>query len=328
MVQAVSILGLGEFWTGVLAPIVVGLAFWLVLASTDYFDHWPWQSMNYDLDDVPDSPPVARGVLVCDWVDVELLASIARQKKVEPEPVRIEKGEARTHSGGVDAGPKWLRLKRRGGRQSDQRSFYEFANDPNAMLAAVLSALEREGGLYQELDVQPYANLLNSDVLNQVLAAAHDQPEAQTARDAIESIQQDAITLQKRNELQEVVKHERRFIFVESRWRVTDEGVHEAGDEFWLELVTLRPAANAAYYRRDDETAAIPVPPALSIAVRVSADRLTPTGKHRISDGRVIEAGVLATIEQMARLTLVGSHPVTDRLFLTPVAVFARVSDH
>src|SRR4051794_16461631 len=126
----------------VFAPVAT-LAALLVAASTTWLTRIRVRRLESRLDEPP-RRPVTRGVLICDWVDLTVLTSIAQQRGLDPDPVRRERGEAAQRSRDLEGGSRFL--KGRVGRhsKSDQREFYELSEDPNAVLVKVLGELDAD----------------------------------------------------------------------------------------------------------------------------------------------------------------------------------------
>lgn len=327
------------------AAFLFGLPWWasaLIIAAVlvvlfMLWISWPWawvmerrhrhldEEQEYELYGGP--APVTRGVLICDWVDTAVLSTVAQQKNVEPQPVRTEHGRTTMGSTSGQIGPRALRGKLGRDRQQEQRSYFEFEQDPNALLVEVLRKLKREHALEMDLDVVASPNPLSEEMLDNMLTIARERPELEAARDALRTFRDNSMREAKVEEFKRAAS-ETKFVLIESEWRVTDEN----GDrEFWLSLTKLRPPAyydgtgspDNAMGRYEYEGRArsnmepVPMPDDLNLSVRLPADKFTDQGRGRLTDKSVVKAGVFGTTAQFT--------PSYSRLFITPIAVFARI---
>lgn len=326
------------------AAFLFGLPTWLsvlmvvVIVTGVLFVAWvtwppPWvvrrremtEEQTYEL--YEGAGPLMRGVLICDWVDVAVLSTVAQQKRVEPQPVRAEHGQRTKGSGGGQVGPRSARAKIGREREQEQRSFYEFEQDPNALLVEVLRKLRREHALEMDLDMAAAPNPLSEEMLDSMLHIARERPEVEAARDALRVFRDNSMREAKVEEFKRAAT-ETKFVLIESEWRVSDENGER---EFWLDLTRLRPSGvyydgphsaeypHGCYDERPPSAMPkpLPMPEDLRLSVRLPVDKFTDQGRGRLTDRAIVKAGVFGTTA-----TFSAGH---SRLFITPIAVFARV---
>jgi hypothetical protein len=316
MAIAFTLFGLSEFLTGALVAvaIVVGAIFLLIVWDEI---SWPW-SRNYETDYLTHRRTrMTRGVLICDWVDTAVLTSIARQKKIELEPDRLERGEMTTTSGGLEGGSKPARARFGRERKRDERAFYELTKDPNALLAKVLRKLYEDSVIDDDLDQVWGTGLLSGELLDNIIEVARDKPQMEAAREAVMALQASALRQRKVEEWRNRVGP--RFALIESEWSVTrfdgDPGLFE------LRLRKLSQTIDS-YPMEAYEVGAAPVeqvdmPDELAVVVQLQVDRLTDQGTARLSGAKTLNAGVLGTTARFDESAGV--------LSITPIAVFARI---
>lgn len=318
-------IGVGDTLMGVLLAVVAGAALLWLVFTTDFFMKWPWQRDHYDADyKASRQRHITRGILICDWVDASVLGSVAKQKHVEPDPDRLERGSRVTTSRGLEGGRRIRgRLSRE--RQRDERSYYEMSKDPNALLGRVMENLHGDSAIDDDLDIVWGTVLLGDDQLDDVVRAARDKPEIEAARDAVRALQSAAVRERVAQSWQSRADKPR-FVLVESEWiveRVVDLRPAAAGDvEYYeLRLSKLRQRIESypteAYDVHEGHFQQLPMPSDLQMTARLPFDRLTEQGKGRVRDKVTIVAGIFGTTA--------GFKPESGTLTLTPIAVFARV---
>src|SRR4051794_38113898 len=100
---AFTILGLPEWWTGFVfgvVAVVVIVPTWFVLSEEISARRSREPADWRDGLSHPDGQAGA-GIVLADYVDEKTLASIAKQKEIEPEPTRRERGWASKRGGNV-----------------------------------------------------------------------------------------------------------------------------------------------------------------------------------------------------------------------------------
>ncbi|HVL39300.1 MAG TPA: hypothetical protein VM328_07905 [Fimbriimonadaceae bacterium] len=144
---APTIFGLSEFWTGAVMVIAVAVAVSVGVVIWDWLTAvLPSPNQRRWEREWKEQERAARGVVICDFVDKQVLASVARQEGVPFQPTRTEKGSATSTSGNVEGG-KGIRARLGRERKHDERSFYDLVEDHNALLADLLASFENlEGG--------------------------------------------------------------------------------------------------------------------------------------------------------------------------------------
>jgi hypothetical protein len=301
--------GIGEFWTGVICAvggIVLAFIMWAVADEL----HTAWILRGPD-PPYPEEAPweegissVSAGVLVADYVDDDLLISIAEQKGVEPEPAESEQNRSSARSGGVDAGRSGLTARFSRERREEHRARFEHRQDHNVLLGKVLEKLEEDAGLNRSLTLIPTVSVVDTGVLDRLAQGAREFEAARQAHEAMETWQSEVVKEAKAEELQRVVERDA-FLFLESRWDVLagSESVHLQ----LAELVEPRPYG---------ETRTLPVPAGVAIECDLAEAELTDQGRRRLAGGGSKPVAVLATAGSLDNGTLT----------LSPVAVFARYS--
>lgn len=301
---AFSVLGLSEFVTGLLLGVVVGL---IIFPALFVLSDW-WSSRRIESRawreemEYPDES-AGSGTLLSDYVDEKTLATIARQKGLEPEPTRRERATSSTRGGDIGGGAHGFRARFRRERRQDEREVFDVEKDPNAVLAALLAHLEREGELDRSVDRAP---VLPID--DRTMELVRDIQQGQSLADLRESL----IVAEKRRELESIVERAP-FVLIESEWTVSVTGPAVA-----MSLRTLRPRPYGYdRYERgpsDEESQPVVLPEGLSISPVFPTEGLTDPVKSRLREGAVVIAGVLATVLSASE----------GRLELAPIAVFGR----
>jgi hypothetical protein len=246
------------------------------------------------------------GLLLCDYVDERTLASIAKQKGIEPEPNRRERGTATSRGGDIGAGFHGARAGLFRKRDREEREYFDVEKDPNAVLGAVLRRLERDGELDRTVGNTPFLPL-DQRTLELVRDAQEGQP---VGDDVVARL----VRAEKRQEFDGIVERSP-VALIESEWRVDVTGAVVS-----MSLRLLRPGY-LAYDRygpgRDavENTQPTPVPDGLSISASFPTEGLTDPVKTRLTDGAVVNAGMLATVS---------AYRGDGRLELAPIAVFGR----
>lgn len=262
---------------------------------------------------------VTRGVLICDWVDSTVLTTVAKQRGVAAEPIRLERNEGGTVDIGVEA-----RAKRLGGRWSKERrhevtEFYDLPQDPNALLVKVLGKLRDDEALTVDLEEAWNDRLpFNDDNLDEVIRTAKDAPEMEAARTALRALRQNMETTSLLERWRHAAELSPRFVLVETEWHVRHVPSHEPTTvDLSLAKLREREYPPDPYYGNPPETPTlIDLPPGVAMLVSLEAGRLTEQGRSRLKNGTIVKAGVLATT---------GVFDSEGSFGLTPIAVFARV---
>jgi hypothetical protein len=315
-------IGIGDTLTGVVLGVlgVVGLISFFLSDLPDRLFAAVGSDSDYYLADR--KRRITRGVLICDWVDGEVLATVAKQKEVEPDPDRLERGDVTTTGGGVAGGHGLFRGRFNRERKRDQRSFYDLTKDPNALLGKVLRRLHDDEAIDDNLDVVWGSSLLGEEMLDDVVRVARDKPEVEAARNAVRALQSMAIQGRVAEGWKQRSGHPR-FVLVESQWKVARvlDTTRDAGHREYVELALLKLRQHTdhatPYGGPDYRMQQIEMPEDLKLVVNLPLDRLTDPGKSRVRDGATIAAGVLGTAASF--------NPETDELTVTPIAVFARI---
>lgn len=301
-----SLLGLSEtlsvvaiFVAGLLViPALFLLSEWRETRRTRRFERDAANEMTY-----ADGRRVG-GLVFCDYVHEQKLASIAKQKGMEPEPSRRELGTTTTRGGDLGASARGLLARIRREHRRDQREWFDVEKDPNDVLRAVLERLERDGDVDRTVGHTPSLGLDNRTI---------ERLRESTQDESVDDLRERLIVAEKRRELEGVVERSP-FVIIESDWRVDVTGAAVS-----MALKTLRPAylAHDGYGHGPDPdvaTTAVPLPSELSISATFPADGLADKVTTRLTNGATVRAGVLATIATYR----------DGRLELAPIAVFGR----
>lgn len=326
---ALSLFGLPDFWSGVLLTVAaLVVLIWLVF-STDFFEHAPWPFFRERYEDFEAEHQQRRitgGVLICDWADMQVLATVAKQKQVEPDPDRMERGEANTTGGMVEGGGRRgiLRGKLSRERKRDERAYYELTKDTNALLVRVLRKLLDDHAITTDVDSVWGPNLLGGEMLDDVIHIARDKPQVEAAREAVRALQAAAVEQHKAEEWS-MLAAQPRFVLIESEWEVGKVLILAGGDgepeHYELRLRKLRQGVDYSMPHEiyDSPSAGQPIdmPNDLRLVTRLTPEQLTEQGKSRMRDKGTITAGVFGTTATFER--------ENGTLVVTPIAVFARV---
>jgi hypothetical protein len=309
--------GIGDTLTGAVLVVLAVLLGFVVLLI------WTWVTEQRSGRDYNDPGgydhirPVTRGVLICDWVDMTVLTTVAKQKEIAPEPVRRERGEGRTTSRGVHLGAR--RIAGRFGRERRQEvtEVYELAQDPNALLVKVLGKLSEDGLLQTDLEETIGSGVFSGETLDEMIRAAKDTPELEAAREAVLQLQANSA----RAHLLERWRYRAqspRFALVESVWRATAMPGTDA--EILLQLSKLREheyAPGPRYGNPPEVATAVDMPPRLAMRATIATERLTEQGESRLESGTEIRAGIFCTTASVDE--------AQGSFTLIPIAVFHRV---
>ena len=269
------------------------------------------------IDTAPERRPVTRGVVICDWVDPKVLSSIAEQKGLGPDPVRLERAEESRRSRGITGGLRLFAGRAEREAKSDLRAFYELTQDPNALLVRVLGKLDADGPLADDLDKITAAPLLDEAMLERLVQAARGTTEVDAARTAISRLQASWI-IQQKTEQWSWIAQEPRFVLVENKWSVEFPDDEDESEWFFLTLRQLSEATAPASPKTGTSpefSAAVDMPENLGMHVRLPRANLTAQGRARLVDAGVVNAAVLGTTARFE----------DESLWITPIAVFARV---
>jgi hypothetical protein len=263
--------------------------------------------------------PVTRGTVLCDWVDLTVLTSIAKQKAVDPEPVRAERGEGTTTSGGVDAKPKGIGARFSRERRNDVKEYYEIPQDPNALLVKVLGKLSEDERLVEDLDEAWGTTILTGETLDEMIRTAKQTVELEAARNAILTLQGNAAKERVLDGWRHTTQ-EPKFVLVESTWRV-HEVDKSVGKQTWISLAKLRQAEHSPdqyYGNRPEVPTLIDMPDGIGLVVGFDVSKLTDQGKGRLVSGnhnlRAGVFGMTATFNENL-----------GHLSVTPIAIFTRI---
>ncbi|HEY4098089.1 MAG TPA: hypothetical protein VGM33_21380 [Baekduia sp.] len=307
-------IGIGDTWTGIAIPILTVAAISFGFILRDMWETRRWRnSSRYD---AYDRRPVTRGTVICDWVDLPVLTSIARQKSVAPEPVRVERGEGTTTSGSLDARPKGIGARIGRERRDDVKEFYELTQDPNALLVKVLGKIADDGHLADDLDESFGAVAFSGDTLDEMIRAAKQSPELEAARQAIRTLQETA-TQERILDRWRFIAQEPKFALVESTWRVDRVG----DDVYWMALTKLRQGEyppGPGYGNPPEVPTLVDIPGDMALVAKFDPAKLTDSGKGRLVNGsRDVRAAVFGMTANLDE-----EH---NNLWITPIAVFARI---
>jgi hypothetical protein len=310
-------IGIGDTLTGA-ALGALGLMFLITVAFwTEFFTEWPWTDHDYEAEALADRERhITRGVIICDWVDAGVLASVAKQKGIEPDPDRLERGDATTHSGGVEGGRGIFKGRFNRERKRDERGFYELTKDPNALLVRVFSKVHQDG-IDSEIDSLSGAAVLGDEMLNEIVQAARGEPEIEAARDAVRALQ--AATLRQRvADSWGAQSTQARFVLIESEWDVKESPAADpaavGGPGYELRLRKLRQLPDYETPRHGGD---VDMPEGLGLGLYLTGEHVTEPGKSRLRDGTRLVAGVFGTTAQF--------DAESGLLTITPIAVFSRV---
>lgn len=310
-------IGIGDTLTGaVLGVLSVALLAALAL-STEFFTEWPWSRHDYEAEVLADRERhITRGVIICDWVDAGVLASVAKQKGIEPDPDRLERGDATISSSGVEGGRSIFKGRVGRERRRDERGFYEVARDPNALLARVFAKVHREG-IDTDIDSVGGSPVLGEEMLNEIVQAARGEPEVEAARHAVRSLQ--VATLRQRvADAWRSESAQARFVLIESEWDIKElanaDPANTGCPRYELRLRKLRQQPD---YEMSRYGADVDMPEGLALVVGLTGEHVTEPGTSRLRDGAGLVAGVFGTTAQFDSDSGV--------LTVTPIAVFSRV---
>jgi hypothetical protein len=253
-------------------------------------------------------------------VDLTVLTSVAKQKAVDPEPVRAERGEGTTTSGGVDAKPKGIGARFSRERRNDVKEYYEIPQDPNALLVKVLGKLSEDGRLVEDLDEAWGTTILTGDTLDEMIRTAKQTVELEAARNAILTLQSNAAKERVLDGWRQTTQ-EPKFVLVESIWRVQELALPEGEKATWISLAKLRQAeytSDQYYGNRPEVPTLIDMPDGIALVVGFDASKRTDQGKGRLVTGNHnLRAGVFGMTATF--------NEELGHLSVTPIAIFTRI---
>lgn len=245
---------------------------------------------------------VEVGTLLCDFVDPAALKTIAVQSGVRLPPTSVETVHGEKYSGVVGTKLQVVDVSGEAEASAQIRSVYEIELDWNSVLRDLLGALHRAERLVLGIDrIEDPKAWLSADDDADVTAEAVDE----------------AIRDTKYAEFDSLVENQR-LVLIESDWRVAVS--HEGGRSFELNCLRLtRPFSRR--FKGDRPTGAEsqrrPLPDGLSVVASLSSDNLTPQAHQRLTRG-VVTGGLFGWPVRFSR--------EEGRLFLEPIAVFARLN--
>lgn len=302
LISTPDFFGIGEFWSG----LVVGIGA-LFLALVTFF-WWIDRDIGRDLSDLDERSgldrPAGAGVLVCDYVDGNMLETIAKQKGIELSPKESERGRRVTREGSVGFQKLPIIGRLAGSRSDEERLRWEHREDHNVLLSSLLKCLETAGELRRDLTRAPDVSLVSPQVLDELADMAGKHDEAQTARVAINTISKRLIAERKAAEFNAAVES-RAFILVEGRWRIDSDGQNVT-----LRLKNLWPPAGPPFEPQGDP---IDMPSGVELRVNVSIEDLSTQGRDR-----------LGVAEQSVAVFGVAASAQDGSLRVSPIALFGR----
>lgn len=297
----------GEFWTGVLFGVLGLIGLVVLLFWWSEMEFWPFNdTIDYGEFDQDPARGAGEGVLVADFLDANVLESIAEQKNIEPEPKESEKGSSTSKEASVGLQRVPVVGKFAGSKSEQEKLKFEHRKDHNVMLAAVLKQLEEDNELRRDLDEVPAVSLGDEYVMEQLAEMAEEHSEAKTTREGLFTLRSRLMAEEKQKEYGRAVETGD-FVLVEGKWHIRDTG----DGRRQLHLAQLRV--------HDDFPEGPPeykdAPEGVNLVVNFDAGRLTDQGKDR-----------LAASEQRAAVFGTPSAYSSGTLTVSPVAIFGRFS--
>jgi hypothetical protein len=299
----------GEFWTGVLLGIAGFIGFIALILFLDDQNWWPMRdTFDYTEDELPGVRGAGEGVLVADFLDAEVLESIAQQKKIDPEPKESETGSSASREASVGMQKMPIIGKYVGSKSQEQKQKFVHRKDHNVMLAAVLKQLEKDNELRRDLDEVPGVSIGDDHVMEQLAEMAEEHAEAKTTREGMFTLRSRLMAEEKQKEYDRAVEAGE-LVLVEGKWEVRE--LVDGGARKQLRLKQLR--------EHDDFPSNPPeykdAPDGVALVVNFDTERLTDQGKDRF-----------AVNEQRAAVFGTPSSYANGTLTVSPVAIFGRFS--
>lgn len=237
------------------------------------------------------------GVVVCDYVDVGTLATLATQYGVQRAPDEVEKTNAAKSElrgqfslGGSSVGAA-------NENATTERALYRAKNDPNLLTEEVLEALQRNASIRSDLGALPTVGI---DELKQIAQGGG-------TIDA-EKLYGQLVATAKAREFQRLANSEE-FILIDAEW-----DVEMRGGDLAIRLAQLGhpPATSDMPSGVDLISLILNEPPE-----QVGQALWSAQGRNRIRVGTRIRASVLGRAGPF--------DPSSDTLTLLPIVVFARL---
>jgi hypothetical protein len=314
--MAAADITLWQIGLGVLA--LIGVIALLLLALLVIDEWWSDRGARFGFD----PEPVDRGTPILDYINEEVVRSLAKHHHVDTGPAKIERQRKR----GFGLNLKILKGNRESGATETNLPY----DDRAEVLRLLLRHLDGEGELGQDVDCV-YAPVLEyrqplfavgeeeaSQQLEQRLAEHYpdglgeisvEKLAAQLAASATDSSDVRVVEhmLEKFRALQD---GDEQILFMEGEW-----AIEPAGEEgLRLSRTDLR-ILQAERYR----SGSLPIPEGLGIEATLSTESLTSHGRNRmVGVTQPVRASVVGTLRQF--------EDGSGRLELAPVAVFQRIS--
>lgn len=237
------------------------------------------------------------GVVVCDYVDVGTLATLAAQYGVQQRPDELERSTAGKSDLRAEIGVGSSKV---GGGHEDtitERALYRAQSDPNVLTQDVLEALDRVSGLNVDLAALPKVGL---EELRQIASSG--------GKIDAEEIYEELLATSKTREFEALANTEE-FILIDSEWFVERDR-----DSVMLRLARLGDSAASSQMPKG---AGLVVPVLSGPQEQMGQAMWTAQGRLRLREGARIGGSVLG------RGGPYDSESHT--LWVLPIVIFARL---
>lgn len=236
------------------------------------------------------------GALVCDYVDIGALQTLARQYSVQPEPDEVERKSGRKRSTTAQLGTQGSQLGAGAEETEEFRALYHVRFDPNILTERLIDTIDSRDQIRKDLASIPAIGLAEIEAL------AKSTTPAPSAAELLEAL----VSMGKREQYENVSKGND-FILAEASWFVTEEPEY-----FVLNLAELKSGDTVS-----------PMPNGVALRVRVphatvgADDLITAQGRQRFRPKAEIRAVIFGRP---------GYYDNADfTLYISPVTVFSRV---
>jgi hypothetical protein len=254
------------------------------------------------------------GVLLCDYVDVGTLQTLAVQYEVSPEPHEVEHLTASKSGQRAEVGVGTAaKFGLEGEESQTYRALYKLSADPHVLTDKVIDAIAKRDGLRSDLATIPPIGLNEIEQLatsaasmsNYCAEHTSDSPDATLARRLLEALLRQALRTRFR-----AAADSNEFLLIDTRWLV------QVGDDaIRLQLAQLQSGVTIEPAPQDiGLQVAVPVPVK---GDQSGTDLLTPQGKQRLQSGAVIPASVFGRPAYFDEESSI--------LHVSPITVFSRI---
>ena len=237
------------------------------------------------------------GALLCDYIDVGTVQTLARQYNVRGDPDEVSKESSRKRGRRAEVGAGDVKL---GGETEDTQTatvVYRLPFDPHSLTERLINSIDALDSIRDDLASIPPIGLA------EIEAVAQSGGQLSSARELLEAL----LTSAKKEQFGRVAEGSE-YVLVDSTWRVQSE----APEEVMLSLARLQSGESVA-----NMPAGVQLRITVPLSSRGTDDLTTAQGRQRLRPGATIRASVFGRPSRYEE--------AQSTLYLAPIAVFSRV---